>query len=463
MGSIFRKTSVREVPASAKLVSGRDGNITAKWTPRGATRAITIPVVTLDDGRQVVHVETGCFYAQYRDADGLVRTVTTRCKERGNAEQFLADLERQVERVHAGVVTADEVRRAEATKTVSIDRHIDDYIATLTGNRMHRKNTRSYLEKLRDDLDWRTLADVRRDGLDLWLAEQAGKDRSARSRNAYRVAASGFCSWLVETNRLAANPFARLAKANEKADPRRPRRALTPAELCRLIEAAQNAPDRPNLKPDEEAKPKGIRPAKRLPGRGRADLYAFLAGTGLRINEVRQLKVADLDLDGQVPGIMLRAKTTKNKDGGFIPLRADLVVMLRPHVQGKRPTQKVFNVPADLIRRFHADCKRAGIPRYDDRNHQVDLHSLRLSFGTLLALSGVPLTVTQRLMRHSDPKLTSNIYTDIRLLDLQGAVAAMPPVAPKVVAKVVVPDGTPEPSPASTGTPETEEPTAVSA
>ena len=90
--------------------------------------------------------------------------------------------------------------------------------------------------------------------------------------------------------------------------------------------------------------------------------------------------------------------------------------------EGKKPTQCVFDVPADLIRRFHGDCKRAGIARKDDRDHQVDLHSLRLTFGTLLALSGVPLTVTQRLMRHSDPKLTSNIYTDIRLLDLQGAV-----------------------------------------
>ena len=97
MGSVFRKTSVREVPAGHKITKGRDGKITAKWTPRGASRSITAAVVTLDDGRQVVHVETGCFYAQYRDADGFTRTVSTRCKERANAEHFLADLERQVE------------------------------------------------------------------------------------------------------------------------------------------------------------------------------------------------------------------------------------------------------------------------------------------------------------------------------------------------------------------------------
>jgi integrase len=265
-----------------------------------------------------------------------------------------------------------------------------------------------------------TVADLRRDRLELWLAQQAREGRSSRSRNAYRIAASGFCSWLVDVSRIAANPFARLPKANEKADPRRPRRALTTDELGLLIHAAQNVRERPNLLPDDEDQPKGIRPAQRLSGHDRADLYAFLAGTGLRVNEVRQLQVVDLDLDGQVPGITLRAKTTKNKEGGFIPLRGDLVAILRQHLKGKKPNQKVFNVPADLIRRFHADCKRAGIARHDDRGHRVDLHSLRVSFGTYLALSGVPLTVTQRLMRHSDPKLTSNLYTDIRLLDLQG-------------------------------------------
>jgi integrase len=360
-------------------------------------------------------------------------------------------------------LTAEEVRRVEATRTIGIDRHINDFLATLTGNPMHRNNTRSYLETLRDDLGWITLGELRRDKLELWLAEQARKNRSARSRNAYKIAASGFCLWLVAVGRLSANPFTRLPKANEKADPRRPRLALTPDELDRLIQAAQNALDRPELKFDDQDAPKGTRPAQRLSGRGRADLYAFLAGTGLRINEVRQLQVSDLDLDGQIPGIALRAKTTKNRDGGFIPLRADLVAMLRPLVQGKKSVEKVFNVPADLIRRFHADCKRAGIPRYDDRGHQVDLHSLRLSFGTFLAFSGVPLTVTQRLMRHSDPKLASNIYTDIQLLDLQDAVSAMPSVVPKVAARVVGTGGSSATLSATTGNPDHDDSSAVSA
>jgi integrase len=235
-----------------------------------------------------------------------------------------------------------------------------------------------------------------------------------------------FVNWCVSVHRLEINPFSRISKANEEADPRRPRRALTQGELARLIEAASRAPRRPPLKTRNKKTPSTARPTERLSGAIRADLYAFLAGTGLRVNEVRQLEIADLVLDGGVPGVRLRAKTTKSKDGAFIPLRADLVDILRRHTEGRKPSEPVFNIPADLIRRFHADCKRAGIPRYDDRGHQVDLHSLRLTFVTLLALAGVPLTITQRLMRHSDPKLTSNVYTDVRLLDLQGAVESLP-------------------------------------
>jgi len=44
---------------------------------------------------------------------------------------------------------------------------------------------------------------------------------------------------------------------------------------------------------------------------------------------------------------------------------------------------------------------------------------------TWLKEAGVDLRDAQALMRHSDPKLTSNIYTDIRLKDLRKAVERM--------------------------------------
>jgi integrase len=225
------------------------------------------------------------------------------------------------------------------------------------------------------------------------------------------------------------NPFARMPKANLDADPRRKRRAMAPVELASLIDAARNAPGRPALKQDEADVQSIKRPAERFSGDDRADLYAFLAGTGLRINEVRQLKVAYLDLDGSIPFVRLSAATTKNGRDDTVPLRADLVAMLRRRVEGRRAADRVFDIPADLIRRFHADCKRAGIDRRDGRGRQIDLHALRTTFGTMLARSGVPMRTAQQLMRHSDFRLTANVYVDPALLDLQGAVESIPAVA----------------------------------
>jgi integrase len=175
----------------------------------------------------------------------------------------------------------------------------------------------------------------------------------------------------------------------------------------------------------------------------------LLAGTGLRINEVRLLTVADCRLDASTPHLRLSAAITKNGKADTLPLRADLVALLRPRVEGRRPADPVFDVTADLIKRFHADCRRAKIDRYNGDGDQVDLHSLRLTFGSYLAAAGVPLTTAQKLMRHSDPKLTANVYTDPRLLDLAGAVEAIPSVAPtpsvapSVALSVALPTGIP--------------------
>jgi integrase len=403
-------------------------------------------VITQPDGTEVIHVETGYYYANYRDHDGKLRVVSTKCRDKDNAEQFLRKRQEQTERVLAGVVTKEEVKRAEIAHTTAIDSHIGDYASTLTGNKKHQKNTTDYLEKLRDTLGWATLADLQRDVLELWLANQFNvKGRSARSCNAYRIAACGFGTWLKKSKRIASNPFSELTSFDEKANPVQPRRALTADELARLMEAARNAPTTRALTGWKS----GSRPARKLSGSQRADLYAFLAGTGLRINEVRELRVSDVRLDGALPGIDLRAGTTKNGEEAFIPLRDDLVSMLRRQIAGRKPSSPVFDVPVALIKRFHADCKRAGIPPQDDRGRWVVLHSLRMSFGTFLALAGVPLTVTQKLMRHQDPKLTANIYTDLRMLDLHAAVSATSKVVAQVVAQVVAPSRSPMQFPAT--------------
>lgn len=56
---------------------------------------------------------------------------------------------------------------------------------------------------------------------------------------------------------------------------------------------------------------------------------------------------------------------------------------------------------------------------------RVDL-ALRHTFGTHLSKAGVTLQTAQAAMRHSDPSLTANVYTDPKLLDVAGAGASLP-------------------------------------
>ena len=69
---------------------------------------------------------------------------------------------------------------------------------------------------------------------------------------------------------------------------------------------------------------------------------------------------------------------------------------------------------------------KAGIAYLDDRKRRADFHALRHTYGSLLAKSGIAPRVAMALMRHSDIRLTMNVYTDPRIFDLAGAVEKLP-------------------------------------
>jgi len=87
---------------------------------------------------------------------------------------------------------------------------------------------------------------------------------------------------------------------------------------------------------------------------------------------------------------------------------------------------RLFYVPSGLIRILNRDLKTAGIPKKDERGRTVDVHALRHTFGTHLSKGGVAPRTAQAAMRHSDIRLTMNTYTDPKLLDVHGAMEALP-------------------------------------
>jgi len=367
--------------------------------------------------------------------------------------------------------------------------HILAYLTNLESNDtspLHRDNVERCLQRIADDCGFKTLADLRRDKLEGWLVLRARDQKlGARTRNAYRAAVVAFCNWCVETDRLLKNPFKRVAKASEASDQRRKRRAMAEDELAKLLLVARLRPlsecGRTTIrltKPDEKRKRSGwkyvpltiegleaaaerarerfkdrpnVIAALEAQGRERALIYKTLVLTGLRKGELASLTVGQLHLDGPRPYAVLEAADEKNRQGSQIPLRCDLAAdlaswltekleSLRSVQQGVNPAclaiaglpnklpsdTPLFNVPAGLVRILDRDLEVAGIPKRDDLGRTIDVHALRHSFGTLLSKGGVAPRTAQAAMRHSSIDLTMNVYTDPRLLDVHGALDALP-------------------------------------
>src|SRR5262249_4734286 len=148
-------------------------------------------------------------------------------------------------------------------------------------------------------------------------------------------------------------------------------------------------------------------------------------------------------LDDPVPFASLDAADEKNREGNDIPLRDDLAADLRdwladklrrlqdearqagaPIPAGLPPSTPLFDVPSQLVKILDRDLVAAGMARRmkvggkwridkrDARGRTIDVHALRHTFGTLMSKGGVTPRTAQAAMRHSDIKLTMNVYTD---------------------------------------------------
>lgn len=65
--------------------------------------------------------------------------------------------------------------------------------------------------------------------------------------------------------------------------------------------------------------------------------------------------------------------------------------------------------------------------RGEDRT-KLDIHALRVTFCTRLALAGVPIQVAQSLMGHQSVEMTANIYTRVTTQNLRDALRVVPPL-----------------------------------
>ncbi len=484
MGMVYRKQYTMPIPPGAEIIE-RGAQRVARWRLRNG-KLRSAELVDCKDGKVRVRGQTKAYSARYRDGCGQVVEVATGCKDEVAARAVLTRLERRAELIRAGVITAAESDAADhADKPLA--RHLDAYQRHLRAKGCNPRRIsmlRSRLDRLARECRFPRLNKLAAGPVEGWLVDQVDAGLSAATRNSYREALVGFGNWCRRTHRLTHNPFADLPRADQNVDRRHQRRALTEVELLHLLSVARM---RPLAEFGREVLTKEV-DAKR-PARGRATwtrepltienidvsmerarevlkddpdliaqlertgyertlIYKTLVLTGLRKGELASLTVGQLDFGGPVAYAILNAADEKNRQGSEIPLRADLVAELsswlavrlselqdearksgKPIPARLPASTRLFRIPSGLTRIFDRDLAVAGIAKRDERNRVVDVHALRVTFGTHLSRAGVPLRTAQAAMRHSKPELTANIYTDPKLLDVAGAINALPALA----------------------------------
>ena len=210
--------------------------------------------------------------------------------------------------------------------------------------------------------------------------------------------------------------------------PRRLPKAITVAEVERLLDAAGPAPGDPSADPRQL--------------RDRA-LLEFLYGTGARISEATGLDIDELQLadSPQVPADPLVRLIGKGGKHRVVPVGSYAARALGAYLVRARPglaaSRRASASPAVFLNArggrltrqgawgvLHAAAARAGLPA----DAEVSPHTLRHSFATHLLDGGADIRVVQELLGHASVT-TTQVYTLITVDRLREVYASAHPRA----------------------------------
>lgn len=203
-------------------------------------------------------------------------------------------------------------------------------------------------------------------------------------------------------------------------------RAFSMEEFMLMLKAAETGP-----------------PAVGLVGPDRAMLYLLAAWTGFRRGELGSLTLKNFSLKRKNPTVSVAAAYSKHRRDDVIALHPDVVERFTKWVEWKKPkmddilfpiSERSCGVERRTSRMVEVDLKAArdawlaetDSPEerakreasdflcYEDHNGRfADFHSLRHTFITNLCRANVSPKVAQTLARHSDVRLTLEIYSHI--------------------------------------------------
>ena len=337
-------------------------------------------------------LKNGRFLAWYMAGTGKQKffAATT-----NRAESLAAamELENQARLVRLGV--REPKKASEKHKAMTFAEAVEQYTAwgAATGGRGKRGWAKRHLHYRRKDLGWwaerlnlQTLGDL--DGSLFPKAEQAlielGAAGSAgKTLRLMAESLKALCKWLEDRNYLDGNPVKKLGGFN--AEPRSQKRLLTLDELRALLAVAP--------------------PGRKL-------FYQTAACTGLRVSELRGLKVSDLNLDAGC--LNIRAEISKSRKPAMLPIPTALMELLRERAAGLPLDAPLLDAPGSPQDAFNDDLRHAGIVKFVPGEGVACLHGLRIFYITTLLESGANPREAMTLARHADPNLTMGRYAKTR-------------------------------------------------
>ena len=336
-------------------------------------------------------------------------------------------------------------QRAESGKPINdhIDEWRDALLAGGTGKK-HADQNHHRVTRIFTEAGFRSLADITADKVTLTIGQlQTTVHKKNKKSGKVELTETGvsssflklhhlravkqFTKWTFINGRLTDDPLKHLTVKNVRVENQR--RALSVDELTYLLAFVEAS-----------------EPIWNVPGPERALVYELAVNTGLRRDEIKSLKRTSFDFERL--SVRVDAIDTKNKKAALLPVKTSLMDKIKRHLSGKMPTAKAFNIPdasakmicKDMIaaRKKWIDAVKEDDPEEHQRRndsdflkvvtHQgkIDFHSLRHTFGTLLAESGVHPKVAMDLMRHSDINLTMALYTHSNQEQAIAAIDAIP-------------------------------------
>ena len=133
-------------------------------------------------------------------------------------------------------------------------------------------------------------------------------------------------------------------------------------------------------------------------------LFALIYSAGLRVGEVCNLKISDIDSDR----MLIRVVKSKGKQDRYLPLSVYVLKGLRKYVKSAKPKVYLFNgkikgAPlgrSAVQQSFRLALKKAGIIK------DVSVHSLRHTYATHLLEQHVDIVTIKELLGHANIETT---------------------------------------------------------